>query len=135
MSIQRISPDTLPESHGFAHVVVATGTRFVCTSGQVGVDAAGTLVGEGADYRAQARQAAANVYTALVAAGASAADMVRLMIYVVEPTEANLDAIYAGIGEAAREAGAKPTATTLIGVTGMTFPGAVVEFDATALID
>lgn len=135
MATQRVNPDTLAEAHGFAHTLVATGSKLVFTSGQVSIDADGNLIGEGPDYRAQGRQAAANIYAALAAGGASPSDMVRLMIYVVDPADEHLEQLYAGLGEAAREVGAKATATTLIGVTALSEKGAVVELDATALVD
>lgn len=135
MAVQKINPDTLATPHGYAHVAVGTGSKFVFTSGQGSVDADGNLVGAGPDYRAQGYQAASNVYAALAAAGALATDMVRLTIYVVDPSDANLEELYAGLGEAAREAGAKATATTLIGVAALALEGAAVEIEATALID
>ena len=57
------------------------------------------------------------------------------MIYVVDPTADNLEQLYVGLGEAGAEAGAKATATTLVGVTALSLQGAVVEIDATALMD
>ncbi len=135
MTIEKIKPEALPPAHGFAHAVVATGTRFVVTSGQTPVDARGDLVGAGPDYRAQAYQAAKNVYTAIAAAGASAADIVRLTIFVVDAADENLELLYAGLGEAGGEAGARATATTLVGVSQIAVPGAVVEIEATAITD
>lgn len=132
MAIQKFNPDTLPKPHGYAQVIVGTG-KLVFTSGQVGIDIDEKLVG--ADYRSQARQTAANVYAALAAAGAEAKDMVRLMLYVVDTSEENLEQVYIGLGEAAAEVGAKATTMTLIGVAGLSVPGAVVEMDATAVLD
>lgn len=135
MILEKINPDSLPKPHGFTQAVVATGSRFVYTSGQVGIDKDSNLVGGERDYRAQGRQAATNIYEALVAAGAKASDIVRLMMYVVDPSADNLEQFYAGFGEAGREVGAKSTSMVLIGVTALSVPGAVVELDATALID
>jgi enamine deaminase RidA (YjgF/YER057c/UK114 family) len=135
MILEKINPDSLPKPHGFAQAVVATGSKFVYTSGQVGADRDGNLVGGERDYRAQGRQAASNVYAALAAANAKPSDIVRLMMYVVDPSADNLDRLYEGLGEAAVEAGAKSTSMVLIGVTALSLPGAVVEFNATALID
>jgi enamine deaminase RidA (YjgF/YER057c/UK114 family) len=135
MSIQRFRPDTLTEAHGFAHVVAATGQRTIITSGQVGVDRDGSLVGDGTDYRAQARQAHLNLYAALEAAGARPADIAKLTIYVVDPSEQNMNEAFAGIAEAAEGAGARSTATMLMGVTRLGLPGAVYEVDAIAVVD
>ncbi|GAB3680938.1 RidA family protein [Saccharopolyspora tripterygii] len=133
MPHEKINPDALARPHGFAHVVVATGSRTVVTSGQVGVDADGKLVGT--DYRSQARRAAECIYAAVAAAGGTPTDIVRLMLYVVDPTESNLNDLYQGLGEAAREAGAGRTVMTLIGVTALSEPGWLVEMDATAILD
>jgi enamine deaminase RidA (YjgF/YER057c/UK114 family) len=135
MAIQKINADALPKPHGFAHAVVATGATTVYTSGVVGIDADENLAGGDRDYRAQAYQATKNAYAALAAAGASPADVVRLMLYVVDPTQENLDEVYAGFGKAVGDGGGKSTAMTLIGTSGLSLTGAVVEIDATALID
>lgn len=133
MPHEKINPDTLVRPHGFAQVVVASGSRTVITSGQVGIDADGKLAGS--DYRSQARRAAENVYAAVAAGGGTPADIVRLMIYVVDPTESCLNDLYHGLAEAAREAGAGRTAMTLIGVTGLSEPEWLLEIDATAILE
>jgi enamine deaminase RidA (YjgF/YER057c/UK114 family) len=135
MSIERFRPDSLTEARGFAHVVAATGRRTIITSGQLGVDKNGNLVGDGTDYRAQARQAHLNLYAALDAAGATPADIAKLTIYVVDPSEENMNEAYAGIAEAANGAGARSTATMLMGVTRLGLLGAVYEVDAIAVVD
>jgi enamine deaminase RidA (YjgF/YER057c/UK114 family) len=135
MALQKINPDTLAPPHGHAQVVVATGSRFVFTSGQVAIDVDEQLLGSGPDYRVQGHRAAMNAYAAVTAAGATPADIVRFTVYVVDPAQENLEQLYVGLGEAAREARAKLTAMTLIGVTGLSLPGAVVEIEATAVID
>lgn len=133
MTLEKINPSSLARPHGFAHVVVATGSRTVYTSGQVGIDTEYNVVG--ADYRSQARKAAENVYAAVEAAGGSAADIARLMVYVVDATPAHLEDLYAGLGEAAQAAGAKASTMTLIGVTALSDPAWLLEIDATAVLD
>jgi enamine deaminase RidA (YjgF/YER057c/UK114 family) len=133
MSLQKINPDTLARPHGFAQIMVGAGNRIVVTSGQVGIDTHYNVVGS--DYRSQARQAAENVYLAIAAAGGTVADIARLMLYVVDATPANLEAVYAGLGEAGAAAGASATAMTLIGVTALSDPSWLVEIDATAILD
>ncbi|WP_158890846.1 RidA family protein [Amycolatopsis anabasis] len=133
MVTRKINPSTLPKPHGHAQIIVASGGTLVFTSGQVAIDPDEKLIGDGPDYRAQARQTAENVYAAVAAAGLTPADIVRLTIYVVDPAPENLEELYVGLGEAGAAAGAKSTAMTLIGVTGLSFPGAVVEMDATAI--
>jgi len=105
----------------------------VYTSGQVGIHADYSLAGS--DYRSQARRAAENVYAAITAAGGTPSDIVRLMVYVVDATESNLEELYAGLAEAGQAAGAGTTTMTLIGVTALSEPGWLLELDATAVID
>ncbi|MFG2446627.1 RidA family protein [Nocardia fluminea] len=133
MTIEKINPDTLVHPHGYAQVVVATGSKLVLASGQIGVDTGDHLVGK--DYRSQAHRAALNAYAAISASGATPGDIVRFTVYVVDPTPEHLDDVYAGLGKAGKEAGAKATAMSLIGITGLSAPGAVVEVEATAVID
>ena len=135
MPIERFRPDTLPQVRGFAQVVAATGKRMVFTTAQPGVDRDGNLVGENGDYRAQARQAHLNLYAALAAAGATPADIVKMTMYVVDPSDANLEGAYAGVAEAAQEGGARATATMMFGVTRLGLEGAVYEVDAIAMVD
>jgi enamine deaminase RidA (YjgF/YER057c/UK114 family) len=50
-----LSPETLPPPFGYSHVVDVPAGRIVFVSGQVPLDSAGRLVGEG-DFAAQVRQ-------------------------------------------------------------------------------
>jgi enamine deaminase RidA (YjgF/YER057c/UK114 family) len=75
------SPDTLPRPFGYSHVVDAPASRIVYISGQVPLDAAGNLVGEG-DFAAQVRQVFENLTAALAAADASWGDVVKLNYFV-----------------------------------------------------
>lgn len=133
MTREKINPATLARPHGFAHVITTTGSKLVFTSGQVGIDTDYKLAGD--DYRSQARKAAENVYAAVAAAGGTPGDIARLMLYVVDATEANLEEVYAGLGEAGQAAGATATAMTLLGVTALSDPGWLLEIDATAVLD
>lgn len=133
MTLEKSNPPTLARPHGFAQVVVATGTRTVFTAGQVGIEPDYTLAGK--DHRSQARKAAENVYAAIEAAGGTASDIARLMIYVVDATAPNLDEVYMGLAEAGKDAGASTTAMTLVGVTSLSDPSWLVELDATAILD
>jgi enamine deaminase RidA (YjgF/YER057c/UK114 family) len=135
MSVEAFTPLDLSEPHGYHHVVSATGSRTIYTAGQVGTDAAGAIVGEAGDYRAQAYQATQNLFAALRAAGATPDDVVKMTMYVVDPTEENLNELYRGLGKASRELGVKPTATTLVGVAMLAVPGALYEVDAVAVVD
>jgi len=56
-------------------------------------------------------------------------------MYVVDPTEENLNELYRGIGRASKELGGIATGTTLVGVTALSVPGAVYEVDAIAVVE
>ena len=76
-----LSPDTLPRPFGYSQVVDVPAGRIVFLSGQVPLDAAGNLVGEG-DFAAQVRQVFENLSAALAAAGATWNDVVKLDYFV-----------------------------------------------------
>ena len=134
MTIEKLKPETMPPTHGWPQVTIATGTRLVFTSGQVGQDADEKMVAGPDDYAGQMRQAMLNAYAGIAAAGGGPEDVVRLMIYVVDPTPANLEQVYAGFGNALGEVGAKPSGMTLIGVSGLSDLDHKVEVDMTAVL-
>ncbi|GAA1948917.1 RidA family protein [Nocardioides panacihumi] len=135
MTTEKLKPETMPPTHGWPQVTVATGSRIVFTSGQVAQDAAERMVAGRDDYEGQMLQSMLNGYAGIAAAGGGPADVVRLMIYVVDPTPANLEQVYAGFGKALAEVGARPSTMTLIGVSGLSDPDHVVEIDMTAVLD
>jgi enamine deaminase RidA (YjgF/YER057c/UK114 family) len=63
-----LSPDTLPRPFGYSHVVDAPASRIVHVSGQVPLDAAGNLVGEGdfAARRVRGHRAAVEIHAVAV---------------------------------------------------------------------
>ena len=67
---------------GFTHVVTSTPGVTVHVSGQTAWNAERKLVG-GDDLGLQAKQAFANLHTALAAAGATPADVVLVRLYIV----------------------------------------------------
>src|SRR2546421_8571454 len=64
MGVQRLRPEGLFKPTAYSQVVVATGRRLVFVSGQVSMDADGTLVAPG-DFAGQARQVYANLRAAI----------------------------------------------------------------------
>lgn len=77
-----LNPSTLPASRGYTQVVeVPAGSRLVYVSGQVPLDREGNVVGPG-DFRRQAEQVFTNLGSALAAAGATFADVVKINYYV-----------------------------------------------------
>jgi len=89
-------------------------------------------VGDG-DVLVQADQVATNALTALAAAGAGPADVVRSVIYVVSDDNKILGAVWRRLNDSALEP-AFGTASTLLGVASLGFTGQLVELDLTAAL-
>ncbi len=104
--------------------------RSVYVASQVAVDDAGNVVGAG-DLHAQAVQAFTNLTRVLGAARALPEDVVRLTIYVVNYTPADLATI--------RDAGAayfaarNPPVITVLGVQSLSREGLLIAVEATAV--
>jgi enamine deaminase RidA (YjgF/YER057c/UK114 family) len=126
---RNVNSDELGPAKGFSHATVAGDTVWI--GGQIGSDTAGK-VAEPGDIVAQFARAIRNVATALRAAGCTPEDTVKLTYYVTELTsyKDNLRAI----GAAYREVfGAHYPASTLIEVSSLFEPNALVEIDAVAV--
>jgi enamine deaminase RidA (YjgF/YER057c/UK114 family) len=131
MITDRINPSGLQEIPGLTHVTVGTGSRLVCISGQTGVDIEGKVAGS--THLDQARQAFANLRTAMGAAGIGPNDVARLNIYVVDYSEDALAAIFTAAFEELGEDVPSP-ASTLIGVAALWQPDLLIEIDALAIV-
>lgn len=130
---QRIAhPVGLPSPGAYAHVVKAIGGTTIYIAGQVALDADAQLIGEG-DVVAQAEQAYANVGTALEAAGASFADVVKLTLYIVDYQPGH-GAPLRRLRERIFPAPDQPVCT-VVGVAALGRPGLLIEVDATAVVD
>jgi len=100
--------------------------EVVWVSGQVPLDAAGTLAGE--DVATQTRQCLANIAAILAAAGGSMADVVKTTVYMRDlDAFGEMNTVY---GEAF---GVSPPARATIGVAALP-AGASVEIEAVAVI-
>ncbi len=121
--IERIRlAEHLPEplSH-YADAVRAGDTIWI--SGMLGVDSTGTLVGE--DVVAQAEQVFRNLAVVLDHAGAGFADVVKVVVYLIEiEHRVPINAVRQ------RYFGAARPASTLVEVSALAVPGALVEIDA-----
>lgn len=83
---------------------------------------------------AQVDQVVANTATALKFAGAAPADVARTVIYVVTTDREVLSEVWDRLTDS--EIGAAFTsASTLLGVAQLGFPGQLVELDVTAALD
>ncbi|MGW0523393.1 RidA family protein [Crossiella sp. NPDC003009] len=132
MTITRINPGELHRTPGYHHITIVEAGRTAYLAGQMPLDHAGRLIG-GDDPLAQTDQVIANCALALHAAGADPGHVVRSVIYVVSAEEAVLSAVWHRL--AGSEIGsAFSTASTLLGVTRLGFPGQLVEVDLTAAL-
>jgi 2-iminobutanoate/2-iminopropanoate deaminase len=104
------------------------GHKLVFVSGLLARDAEGTIVGVG-DMAAQIRQVGLNLATALEAAGAGLADLVRTATYVTRIDEyfRHVDVRHEFLGESL------PTSTT-IEVSRLSHPDFMVEIEAMAIV-
>lgn len=114
-----------PISH-YSDAVVAGRTVYV--SGQGSVDARGALVGAN-DVRAQTRQVLENLKVALVAAGATLDDVVKVTVFLANrddrPTVNEVRAEYFK---------ANKPASTLVEVSRFAIEGMLVEIEAIAVL-
>ncbi len=129
MPIEKINPPELVEPLGYAHTLIATGTRRVYVAGQTGVDATGAVVGD--DLASQTAQALRNVGVALAAGGASWEHVARMNILIVGYEPAMAEGLFAGVGEVFGEE-MPIAATTLYGVQSLFEPEHLVEIDCIA---
>lgn len=131
MITDRLDPTGLATIPGAANLTIATGTRIVHISGQTGVDAEGKVVGT--THLDQAKRALQNLQVAIEAAGATPADIAKLMIYVVDYDQAALEAIVTAAIEVFGE-NYPITASTLVGVATLWQPDILIEIDAVAVV-
>jgi reactive intermediate/imine deaminase len=114
-----------PISH-YADAVRAGELLFV--SGVVPVDAEGALVGAG-DVVAQARQVFVNLGAVLAAAGAGAADVVKVTVFLTDVDDRPL------INPVRQEFfGETRPASTLVEISRLAIPGARLEVEAVAIL-
>ena len=135
MKRKHINPPDLPDwSALFSQVVIAEGSpaRVIAISGQVGVDRRQALSGDGG-FAAQLDAAFENLGRALSAASCSAADVVKLTIYVVGYTPEKAGAISETVR---RHLGSGPLpACSLIGIQSLARPEFQVEVEALAIAE
>lgn len=129
VEVDSLHPTVGPVSHGIA----ATGGTLVFVAGQIPLSADGRLVGEG-DIVAQYRQVMENIERVVVGAGGGMDDVVSLVNYVTVTLRAETPE-YRQIA-AIREAvfSPPPPASTLVQVSGLMVPGAMVEVEAVAVL-
>ncbi|MEO8897287.1 MAG: RidA family protein [Candidatus Dormibacter sp.] len=126
-----VNPQELGPTAGFSHGVLASTGRTLYLAGQVGSDATGTIVADG--IVAQFDAALGRIVVALAAAGASVEHVVCMTLCTT--VIADYRAERARIGDAYRaHFGRHFPAMTLVGVTELVDPAAVIEITAIAVV-
>jgi enamine deaminase RidA (YjgF/YER057c/UK114 family) len=82
-SITRINPPELGTPPGYSQVVDVNAGRIIFISGQTAADRDGNVVGKN-DFAAQAAQVFRNLGLALEAAGCTAANLVKLTVFLTD---------------------------------------------------
>lgn len=131
VTVRRVNPPGILTPRGYTHVVSVAGGRTVYISGQISANAKGEVVGKG-DLKAQTTQVFENLKVALLAAGASAKDVVKINMFVVNLKNEDLPAIR-GVRDAFF-ANLEPPASTLVGVTALAGPDWLLEIEAIAAV-
>lgn len=132
MSIERINPKGLHPTPGYHHVSISSSQRYAHLAGQCPLDEDGVVVGPD-DLVAQVNQVAHNIAVALEEVGATPEDVVRSVIYVASTERADLALVWTALSRS--EVGAAlSTASTLLGVAQLGYPGQLVEVDITAAL-
>lgn len=128
-----ILPDGWPRPRGFSHAVVASGTRSIRISGQLGKEPGEPQVGKGTDIATQWRLALANLVAVLEAAGGKPGQIVMLRAYVTDLAEFNSSG--KAIGEAWNATvGRHFPAMTLVQISALIDPNARVEIEGEAVL-
>ena len=123
-----VNPDALAKPTGFSHAVVAGRTIYL--AGQTAQRSDGTIAGE--TMAQQYDQAAANVVTALRAAGGEPSQLVSMQIFVTDVTEYRR--LSKEVGEAyRRHFGRHYPAMALLEVRRLFEPAAEVELMCVAV--
>jgi enamine deaminase RidA (YjgF/YER057c/UK114 family) len=82
-AIIRINPPELGAPSGYSQVVTVSLSRMIFIAGQTALDSAGQVVG-GTDFAAQADQVFRNLGLALGASGCTAANLVKLTVFLTD---------------------------------------------------
>ncbi|GAB0493417.1 hypothetical protein MMPV_004699 [Pyropia vietnamensis] len=126
--VLRLNPPALFDAtpFGYTQLAVDTETRVAHFSGLTSMDMAAEVVGTTLSEQLPLARAALNA--ALVAVGATPADLLKVTVFVVNYSDADMPAIV----ENGRALGYPPS--TLVGVAALALPALRVELDATATV-
>jgi len=127
------NPPDLHKPLGYSHVAEVTGGKLVYIAGQVGLDAAGNLVGKD-DFAAQARKVFANLKAALAAAGATFHDVIKLNYYCTDSVDLS---VHLPVVREIRDTyvnTSAPPASTFVVVRRLVRPEWLIEVEAVAVV-
>lgn len=82
-AIRRINPPELGTPPGYSQIVDVSAARIVFIAGQTALDRDGDVVGK-SDFAAQAAQVFRNLAIALGASGCTAANLVKLTVFLTD---------------------------------------------------
>jgi 2-iminobutanoate/2-iminopropanoate deaminase len=130
---RNIQPERLPRRIVagrvlYSHVVSVEGRRMIFVFGQLARDGEGNIVGTG-DMRAQIRQVGENLKTALAAASATVADLVKTTTFVTD-----IEEFFRHVDVRMEYFGTLPSSTT-VEVRRLAHPDSLVEVEAIAITD
>ena len=112
----------------YAPVVTVVPGRLIFVSGLLARNSAGEIVGKG-NMREQIRQVCENLKTALAAAGASLADLIRTQTFTTD-----IDAFFAHVDVRMEYFGAALPTSTTVEVRRLSHPDFLVEVEAIAAL-
>jgi enamine deaminase RidA (YjgF/YER057c/UK114 family) len=131
VSIERTNPSSLHATPGYHHVTTVQADTLVYLAGQCPLQPSGDLAPGGLE--GQTAQVISNILTALESARATPEHVVRTVIYVASADREDLAAVWTQLN-ASPLSPAFTTASTLLGVAQLGFPGQLVEIDVTAAL-
>jgi 2-iminobutanoate/2-iminopropanoate deaminase len=128
MAITHLNPASMHANPAFSQgTVIPACSRIVFVGGQNSIGPDGQVVGD--SIGAQTEQAMRNLLTVLAEAGATAADVAKLTIILVEGVDIN-----EGFAASQKVWGTQPTAITAQFVRALARPDFLVEVDAIAAL-
>jgi enamine deaminase RidA (YjgF/YER057c/UK114 family) len=130
--MKRINPPELGTPPGYSQVVDVSASRIIFIAGQTALDRDGNVVGKN-DFTAQAAQVFSNLAIALQASGCTAANLVKLTVFL---TDMDNLALYREARNRFFASVAPPAApaVTLVEVAKLYGPDFMIEIEAIAAV-
>jgi enamine deaminase RidA (YjgF/YER057c/UK114 family) len=131
-SITRINPPELGAPPGYSQIVEVSANRIIFIAGQTALDRDGNLIGKN-DFSTQATQVFRNLAIALQASGCTAANVVKLTVFLTDIDNLGLyrearNRFFASVTPPAAPA------VTLVEVSKLYGPDFMIEIEAIAAV-